>query len=707
MKLLRQLLPALALPLALVLATPAHAEEPDNRTLITPARTEVTPFDSDRAAFSLDRESLDALQPDDVPDAVGTLPGVSVQRTNRGAGSPILRGLIGPQNLLLIDGVRFNTSIFRTGPNQYAALLDPGALESVELLLGPSSVLYGSDAMGGTIGYRTLALPGTAGLSGHVELAGQSADLAGRVAGLVGYKSDLLSGWARVNGALHRRLRAGGGEEVPMSDFQQYSWATKWGLELADAWRLTAAYLGGSLPDAGRVDGLPKGDVRQSNNLNHFGYVRLDHHARSGFLRELQVTLNAQYMGEKNKRWRCPTDDAGTVADAAGCADLDPAVATLRSSHLDTVLALGLSAVARGHALSDRLQITVGVDAEHEWVGSERSDDPTQRGNFSDGSTYGTAGAFARVEGRPLLIPGEAEIVLSGALRGTTVFASASDVPGLGTVDYDFFGLTGAGSVRILLGDRLNLYASVSQGFRAPNLQETTVLGDTGSTFEIPNADLGPERSTLVEGGAKLFTSDLSLAVSVFRNGMSDAIVREDATYEGQAEVDGKPVVRRVNATEATYRGVETALRAKVTADVTFQAQLSYIDGEVTDTAGDEQAPRRLPPFQGGAGLSWRLTDTLAVGADVRFAAGQTALNDGDRSDPRICGDPSGANALLDPCTGTPGWTSVAVGVTWLPVPDLTLRLRVENLLDQRYRVHGSGYDAAGVNGKLLARYAF
>ena len=697
----------LALVVAAFVSAPARAEDPDHRTVITPSRTEATPFDSDRAVFVLDRERLDALLPDDVPDALGALPGVSVQRTNRGAATPMLRGLIGPQNLLLVDGVRFNTSIFRTGPNQYAALIDPGMLEAVELVLGPGSVLYGSDAMGGTIGYRTLDTPSAAGLSGHVELAGQSADLGARLAGLVGYRADAVAGWARVSGRLHQTLRAGGGGEVPMSAFAELDWATRWGFELAPAWRLTALYLGGSLPDAGRADGLPKGDVRRSDNLDNFGYVRLEHRARAGFLRQLEVTASAHHLREENTRWRCPTDDSGTVAERQGCVDLDPDVAAVRSINLDAVTALALSVLARGHALDDRLQLTVGVDGQHEWIASERSDDPTARGNFSDGSTYAMLGAFARVEGRPVLLPGVVEVVLSGALRGTGVFASAPDVPGLGTVDFDHVGLTGGGSVRALLGGRLDLYAGVWQGFRAPNLQETTVLGDTGQTFEVPNADLGPERSTLIEGGAKIHTAELGLAVGVFRNALSDAIVREDATYGGQSEVDGKRVVRRTNATEATYRGVEATFRARLGDRVVVDGQLSHIDGEVTDSAGDGSPPRRLPPFQGGAGLTWRALDTLSLGVDLRFAAGQTALNPEDRADPRICGDPSGANALLSPCTGTPGWTTVGVGVTWLPVPALTLRARVENVSDTRYRVHGSGYDAAGVNAKLLARYAF
>ena len=702
---------ALSLAAGLALAGPsaARAEDPpEHRTVITPTRTESTPFDSDRAIFAIDREQLDALMPADVPEALGRLPGVSVQRTNRGAASPILRGLVGPQNLLLVDGVRLNTSIYRTGPNQYSALVDPGALGSVELLLGPSSVLYGSDAMGGTIGYRTLAVPTTLGLHGHAELAGESADLSARAAALVSFGSEAVKGWARASGRLHDTLRAGGGEEQPMSEFSQVDWATRWAFTLAPQWTLTAAWLGTTVPDAGRAESLPKGDVRQSDNLDNLGYLRLDHRASAGFLRELAATVSVHHMIEENARWKCKVDDTTkTVLDRVGCAALEAGVATPNSTLEDEVTALGFSATARGQLLDERLQLTLGLDGQSEWIGSARLDDPTKRGNFSDGSTYGMYGGFARVEGRPVVAPGVFELVVTGALRGTAVMAAADDVPGLGAVDYDHFGLTGGGSVRALLGERMNLYIGAWQGFRAPNLQETTVLGDTGASFEIPNADLSPEKSLLLEAGAKLFTADVVLGVALFNTAVDDAIVRESATWEGQTEVDGKKVYRRTNATEATYRGAELSLEAALGAGVRFDAQLSVIDGEVQNVDGTTVTPRRLPPFQGGAGLAWRVLPTLSVGADVRFAAGQTALHPEDEADIRICGDPNGSASLLDPCPGTEGWAEVGLGATWTPFPALTLRARVDNLLDDNYRVHGSGYDAAGINGKLSARYTF
>jgi outer membrane cobalamin receptor len=78
-------------------------------------------------------------------------PGVFVQKTNHGGGSPFLRGLTGNQTLLLVDGIRLSNATMRYGPNQYFNTIDVFSLEKIEVLRGSGSVQYGSDAIGGTI----------------------------------------------------------------------------------------------------------------------------------------------------------------------------------------------------------------------------------------------------------------------------------------------------------------------------------------------------------------------------------------------------------------------------------------------------------------------------------------------------------------------------------------------------------------------------
>ena len=86
-----------------------------------------------------------------VPEALGDLPGVLVQKTTHGHGSPFIRGFTGRQNLLMVDGIRINNSTYRSGPIQYWNTLDSKAIERMELMRGPGSVLHGSDALGGAL----------------------------------------------------------------------------------------------------------------------------------------------------------------------------------------------------------------------------------------------------------------------------------------------------------------------------------------------------------------------------------------------------------------------------------------------------------------------------------------------------------------------------------------------------------------------------
>ncbi len=90
-----------------------------------------------------------------LPEALREVPGVMVQKTGHGQGSPFIRGFTGFRTLLLIDGIRFNNAVFREGPNQYWNTVDPLTIDRLEIVKGPSSVLYGSDAIGGTVNVIT------------------------------------------------------------------------------------------------------------------------------------------------------------------------------------------------------------------------------------------------------------------------------------------------------------------------------------------------------------------------------------------------------------------------------------------------------------------------------------------------------------------------------------------------------------------------
>ena len=86
--------------------------------------------------------------PRTVPESLSIIPGVFVQKTNHGGGSPFIRGLTGNQTLILIDGIRLNNSTFRYGPNQYLNTIDPFSVNKIEVLRGRPLLVYASQALG-------------------------------------------------------------------------------------------------------------------------------------------------------------------------------------------------------------------------------------------------------------------------------------------------------------------------------------------------------------------------------------------------------------------------------------------------------------------------------------------------------------------------------------------------------------------------------
>jgi hemoglobin/transferrin/lactoferrin receptor protein len=95
------------------------------------------------------------ISPQTSADLLATIPGVKVQKSQFGGGSPVIRGMESNRVLLVVDGVRMNNAIYRKGHLQNSITVSPNQLDRTEIVFGPSSVVYGSDALGGVIHYYT------------------------------------------------------------------------------------------------------------------------------------------------------------------------------------------------------------------------------------------------------------------------------------------------------------------------------------------------------------------------------------------------------------------------------------------------------------------------------------------------------------------------------------------------------------------------
>ncbi|HPI80764.1 MAG TPA: TonB-dependent receptor plug domain-containing protein [Cyclobacteriaceae bacterium] len=134
--------------------------EPSNLNLdevvVSATRWRQTSTNIPSKVISISPNEIALLNPQTAADLLSISGKVYVQKSQQGGGSPMIRGFATNRLLYTVDGVRMNTAIFRGGNIQNVINLDPFATENTEVFFGPGSVIYGSDAIGGVMGFQTL-----------------------------------------------------------------------------------------------------------------------------------------------------------------------------------------------------------------------------------------------------------------------------------------------------------------------------------------------------------------------------------------------------------------------------------------------------------------------------------------------------------------------------------------------------------------------
>jgi len=457
---------------------------------------------------------------------------------------------------------------------------------------------------------------------------------------------------------------------------------------------------------------LGKGDIRIYDNVDHFAYLDARYRDES-ILERARIAAMYHRTDEAINRFSCRKTDNGLVANLLSCGTLDKGEVTRLRRYRDTVDTFGFLGEVQLSMLDGRFRILTGAEGYLDLVGSRLDTSETglsadfsrqNRGNFSDGSFYLQSGAFAYVEGELFEDPGFGVLTASVGARGTYASASAPDVPGLGDVAYEDLGVVFTGGLRQTFKNRYALYSNFSQGFRLPNLQEATVLGDVGSVFEVPNDELGAETSHTLEVGGRVIHPVLNMSVGYFHSWVTDLIVREATTYGGDSVVDGKDVFRRVNAGEGRFYGVQGLWETGSFLGFSLSGHVAWTFGEVDTVDGEREPARRVPPLYGRASLHYSSGDSpFRITAYVDWADRKTDLSPKDKKDLRICGDANQPGLLKSDCDSVDGYAIPGVSVKWSPHEAISIHADVRNILDTKYRTFGSGFDAPGMGLHLGA----
>jgi outer membrane receptor protein involved in Fe transport len=600
-------------------------------------------------------------------------PGVAVQRTGPGQGAPIVRGMIGSAVLVLVDGMRVNDAMFRPAPNQYTALVDPWAIERVEVVRGPGSTLFGSDALGGTINLVT-PLPLFDGAAwrtrGHGVVAVTSADrgVTARAAAAAGRRDAGLA--LGVTWQRHGDRRAGGGERLAPSAYDSLALDATGHLERGR--HATTAWIQRvDQPDLPRTDELRPGFGMDEPAADEWRYrpsrrtfVHLRHLVRRPFAGVRGAELHLAWQRLDDGRRIRDRGDATTTLEANRDDSLG---VTARAS----AAVAGGELIAGGELWLDRVHATRAAD-----------DGTAMRARFASGARMQQGALFAQLRRRAGRLTVEA-----GARASAVALAvpPADRGQGAAVSALDWAGQLGAA---VDLGAGAAVVANLGRAFRAPNVHDLSALGPRpGDRWQIPADDLAAEHGHGVDVGVRIDRPAITAEAFAFALRWDDRI---DVVATGAMTDTGRAVVQSANVGRTRLHGGEAELALRPTRELELAADVMYVRG-VQGAGADREPADRVPPLGGGVSARWSVAG-VELGAGARWAAAQRQLSARDRDDPRI--DPD----------GTPGFVTLRASARTV-LAGFALTLAVENLLDRHYREHGSGTPAPGLDvGVSLAR---
>ncbi len=679
---------------------------------------------------TITEEEIKFREPQTAADLLGTTNQVFIQKSQLGGGSPMIRGFATNSVLLVVDGVRMNNAIFRGGNLQNVISLDAHAIENSEVIFGPGSVTYGSDALGGVMDFHTkgvkLSTRSTPLIRGNVMVRYSSAnnEKTGHVDINYGQSkwgtltsisySDYghLEMGSRNNPDYRRQeyvdrmdgrdsvLNNPNPDEQLFTAYNQLNLMQKVRFRPNDKINLNYAFHYSRTSDIPRYDRLiQRKDGHLKNAQWYYGPQKWMMHAlhanlnkESQLFSSAKLTMAYQNYEESrhDRKYRKEWLRHRTEKVDAFSFNLD-----FDKDIKENLLYYGLEYVYN----------SVQSDAYEENIVT--GDEMPVQTRYPDGDNdYNTMAAYISYK----MNLGEKMNLITGLRYSYFDIHSAMDT------DADYFNFpfhtldleTGAlnGSVGLVYRPektwKFNLNAS--SGFHAPNIDDMAKVFDSepGSVI-MPNEDLGPEYAYNLDAGIeKSLGQKGNLDIRGFYTWLENAMVRKESVFNGQDSViyDGSlaKVHQVVNAESAYIYGFNFSLHLKLLGGMYLNTHYNYIFGE--DSQGD---PLRhvAPPF-GETELGYK---------KEKFRLSVYARYNGEISNEELA--PSEQSKLHmyklndegEPYS--PAWWTLNLKGNYHITENFILSGGIENILDIRYRPYSSGIVAPGRNFVVSLRASF
>lgn len=657
---------------------------------------------------------------------------VFMQKSQQGGGSPTLRGFEASRVLLMIDGVRMNNAIYRSGHLQNIITIDNNMLERAEVLFGPSSTVYGSDALGGVVLFFTrspqLAADGQSRIfSGNSFLRYSSAnrEKTGNLNFNIGGKK--FSSFTSLTYSDFGDLRMG--KNINPSLGEPFWLRSRYVVRSAD--NTTDEVVNNPDPYVQKLSGYAQYDLTQkfllktSEQVSHLLNIQYSNSSNVPRYDRLTDTANGNlrfaewYYGPQKRlltAYRLQVADVGNFADAmtttVSYQDIEESRYDRRvgnnnrNERIEKVDVVGLT--VDFNKIKGKNNFRYGIDGQFNRVNSTARRVNIANGTVSPQSTRYPDGDNrmdqVAVYGTHTLQLNDKWTLNNGVRIGGSWLHSTF-------INKDFFPfpfdeitqnyLTYSGNLGIIYAPgtwKISLLAS--SGFRAPNIDDLAKVFDSqpGAVI-VPNPELTAEKTVNVDLGITKFIGSRFLLEGVlFGTNFTDAIVIRPSTFNGQLQIiyDGvlSNVFTATNKGRAYLYGYTLGLRADITQRIGFAASYNYTHGRVKNDDGSEDPLDHIPPAFGRMGMQYNTT---------RFKAELFSNFSGWKRVEDY--SPSGEDNLHYAAPqGMPSWYTINLRTSYDVIERVTVQFGIDNILDLQYRTFSSGINAPGRNFSFTAR---
>lgn len=682
---------------------------------------------------SISSKDVVLSNPQTTADLLASSGEVFMQKSQQGGGSPMIRGFSTNRLLYTVDGVRMNTAIFRSGNIQNVISLDAFAIENTEIMFGPGSVIYGSDAIGGVMSFTTLTPQFSSTDKLYVKgntltrFASANNELSTHVDVNLGWKKFAMITSFTYSNFGDLKMGSHGPDEylrpfyvqrqdsvdaliknddplkqIPTA-YSQMNVMQKLAFKPNRNWDFTYAFHYSETSSYGRYDRhiQYRNDLPRSAEWNYGPQKWLMNQLTIAYKRtniafdEMNIRLAHQYFNES----RIDRDFNELI----------------RSTKEEKVFAYSANFDFVKTFLGKH-KVYYGAEFVNNVVSSEGEARNIYSGaTFNAASRYpnaawATAGVYTSYQ-----FKASDNFNIQAGLRYAHFLIEADFRNNLAyyplpqsEANLSKGSVTGSLGAIYTPSSNTTVRANFSTGFRAPNIDDIGKIFDSepGSVV-IPNTNLEAEYVYNGEiGFAQIVKKNWKIDASAYYTFLQNAMVRRDFTFNGQDSIVYQGELSQVqaiqNAANAYVYGAQVGLEAKLPHGFGLNAVYNYQKGREELADGTQSASRHAAPMFGAAHVTFKHKG-LFMDLYTLFSGGVSFEN--------LPEEEKGKGYLYaideDGNPFSPAWATLNLKTSYRLNKNFSISAGMENILDLRYKSYSSGIAAAGRNFILSGKVSF